>query len=333
MDTQKTFLGGFTALLVVISFLMVVPFIGYILTALILAFILHPLQKRLEIVTGENISAFLIIMLFIAAILAPFGLALNAVIGDATELVNSVGDTSTVDFTEIEDLIFEYTDQDIDLESEIREGLQRFNTIAVGGFSQILDVLTGVAIGLLIMMFSLFYLLKDGNNLKDWLKSVTPVSDDIQDNLYSKASLMTHSVLKGHVLVAIIEGLIGGLGLYLAGVPSYAFWTFIMILLSFIPVVGAFMIWAPASVYLVLAGSPFAGIMLAIYGSTVVSLSDNILRPYLIDKRAEIHPAAILIGVIGGVYVFGAVGLFIGPVIFGFTKTVLEVFTDNYKDL
>jgi len=333
MDTQKSFLGGLAGLLVIISFLMVLPFIGYLLTALILAFVLQPLQERLKPRLGENISAILIIILFVAAILAPFGLALNAVIGDATQLINNIDDTSTIDFSGIEDFISQYTEQEIDFEEEISEGLERFSTIAVGGFSQILDVLTGVAIGLLIMMFSLFYLLKDGKKLKSWLKSVTPVEDSIQDNLYSRASLMTRSVLKGHVLVAIIEGLIGGLGLYLAGVPNYAFWTFIMILLSFIPVIGAFVVWAPAAVYLVLMGEPFAGVMLAIYGATVISLADNILRPYLVDKRAEIHPAAILIGVIGGVYVFGAVGLFIGPVIFGFSKTVLEVFTDNYKDL
>ena len=333
MDTEKTFLGGLTALLVFLSALMVAPFIGYILSSLILAFVLYPVQNKLRPFLGANLSAALIIILFVSAVLAPFALSINAVIGDASDLINDIGDTDTIDISEAEEMIFEYTNQEVDLESEIREGLQRFNTIAVGGFSQILDVLTQAAIGLLIMIFSLFYLLKDGKELKNWLRSVTPVSDSIQDSLYSKASLMTWSVLKGHVLVAVIEGLIGGIGLYFAGVPNFAFWTFIMILLSFIPVVGAFLVWAPASAYLILAGNTGAGVLLAVYGSTAVSLSDNILRPYLVDKRAEIHPAAILIGVIGGVYVFGAVGLFIGPVVFGFSKTVLEVFTDNYQDL
>jgi len=333
MDTEKAFLGGLTTLLVFISALMVAPFIGYILTSFILAFVLRPLQKRLENFLGPNLSASIIILIFVSAILAPFVLSINVVIGDATDLINDVGDTDTIDFSEAEEIIFNYTNQNIDLESEIREGLQRFNEIAVGGFSQILDVLTGVAIGLLIMLFSLFYLLKDGDKLKEWVRSVTPVTNETQDKLYSKASLMTRGVLKGHVLVAVVEGLIGGLGLYLAGVPNFAFWTFIMILLSFIPVVGASLVWAPASAYLVIAGNTSAGILLAVYSSTLVSLSDNILRPYLVDSRAEIHPAAILVGVIGGVYVFGAVGLFIGPVVFGFSKTVLEVFTDNSKDL
>lgn len=333
MDIEKAFLGGLAILLVTISFLMVAPFIGYLLTAMIIAFVLKPAQMRLEPYLGPTLATLVMIVIFVGAILAPFGIALNAVVDDASDLVDSVEDTELLDFSELENLISEHTAHDIDIESELRDALERFTNIAVGGFSQIIDVLTGLAIGLLIMMFALFYLLKDGEKLHDWLKSITPVKPDLQDRLYSKASLMTWSVLKGHVLVAIIEGLIGGLGLYLAGVPNFAFWTFIMILLSFIPVVGAFLVWAPASAYLFLVGEPVAGAFLAVYGLVIVSLADNLLRPYLVDKRAEIHPAAILIGVIGGVYVFGAVGLFIGPVIFGFSKTVLEVFLQDYEDL
>lgn len=333
MDIEKTFLGGLTVVLVLLSFLMISPFIGYLLTALILAFVLNPVQNRLSRYLGPSISAGLVIILFIAAILTPFAISLNAVVGDAGQLIDSIGDTEVFDFTELEELIEEHANQEVDIESELRSGLERFTTIAVGGFSQILDVLTGVAIGLLIMIFALFYLLKDGEKLHKWLKSVTPVSQDLQDQLYSKASLMTWSVLKGHVLVAIIEGIIGGIGLYIAGVPNVAFWTFIMILLSFIPVIGAFLVWAPAAIYLIMLGDVVSGVFLAVYGLIVISLADNLLRPYMVDKRAEIHPAAILIGVIGGVYLFGAVGLFIGPVIFGFSKTVLEVFMKNYEDL
>lgn len=333
MNVEKTFLGALTAILIFISFLMVAPFLGYIITALILAFVLKPAQNRLEKFIPPGISAALLIIIFIAAVIAPFGFAFGAVIGDATEVINSIDETETFNFTELEELILEYTGEEIDVDTEIQKGIERFTNIAVGGLGQLLNVVTSIAIGLLIMLFALFYLLKDGEKLLVWLKSVTPVSKDIQNELYSRASLMTRGVLKGHVLVAIVEGLIGGLGLYLTGVPNFAFWTFIMILLAFIPIVGAFMVWAPAAAYLVITGNVIPGVLLAAYGITIISLSDNILRPYLVDRRADIHPGAILVGVIGGVYVFGAVGLFIGPVIFGFSKTVLEVFMNNHEDL
>lgn len=333
MNMEKGFLAGLSAALIFISFLMAAPFLGYLLTAIIIAFLLDPIQNKLEPYIGPNISSGLVIILFITAIFTPFVLGLNAVIGDATEIANNLENLETVDFTEIEEFIKEYTDQEIDFESEIREVLKDFASIAVGGFSQILNMITGLAIGALITLFAIFYLLRDGDKLYKWLRTVTPMDKDLQDHLYSRVSLMTWSVLKGHVLVAILTGLIGGLGLYIAGIPRVAFWTFIMILLCFIPLIGAFLVWAPASAYLFIINRPFAGAFLFLYGLIVVSLSDNILRPYLVDKRADIHPAAILLGVIGGVYVFGAVGLFIGPVVFGFTKTALEVLMKNYETL
>lgn len=333
MNVEKGFLAGVSGLLIFLSFLMAAPFLGYLLTAIIIAFILNPVQKKLETYLGPNISSVLAIVLFVTAIFTPFVLGLNAVIGDATEIANNIDALETIDFTEIENTIKEYTDQDIDFESEIREILKDFTSIAVGGFSQILNMITSFAIGALITLFAIFYLLRDGDKLYAWMRKVTPMKEGLQDHLYSKASLMTWSVLKGHVLVAIVTGLIGGIGLFIAGVPRVAFWTFIMILLCFIPLIGAFLVWAPASAYLFIIDRPFAGAFLFLYGLIVVSLADNILRPYLVDKRADIHPAAILIGVIGGVYVFGAVGLFIGPVVFGFTKTALEVLMKNYETL
>lgn len=335
MDVEKSFLAILAAFLVFLSFLMLTPFIGYILAAVLLAFVMKPLQKRIEPYTGPNIASALLIILFVAAVLAPFGIAVNAVIGDAQTIVDSVGDTDVPIFSDIEQSIAELIGQDIDLDQELQNVIERFSEVAVGGIAQIIDIVTGLMIGLLVMVFALFYLLKDGEKLHRWLMSVTPVSQEIQDELYAKANFMTRSVLKGHVLVAIIEGLIGGLGLWLAGVPNVAFWTFIMIILCFIPVVGAFLVWAPAALYLFFIGEVNAAIFLTLYGSIVVSLADNLLRPYLVDPRAEIHPGAVLIGVIGGIYVFGAVGLFIGPVVFGFSKTVLDVLMkerDEFRD-
>lgn len=330
MELENVFLGGLSILLLFISFLMASPFLGYLIAALIISFILYPLQVRLRTYIGPNFSSGLLIIIFIGLILTPFVLGLNAVIGDASEIVNNIDRMETIDFTDIEEFITGYTGQEIDIKSELKDTLRSFTSIAVGGFSQIINVISGIVIGGLISIFAIFYILRDGEKLMKWLKDITPVEKELQDELYSKASLMTWSVLKGHVLVAIVTGFIGGLGLYATGIPNVAFWTFIMILLSFIPIIGAFLVWAPASAYLVLIDRPLAALFLFMYGLIIVSLSDNILRPYLVDKRADIHPAAILLGVIGGVYVFGAVGLFIGPVIFGFTKTVVEVLMANY---
>lgn len=309
------------------------PFLGYLLGAVILAFILTPLQSRLSKFIGSSISALGLILLVLLASTVPFAIVISAVAGDARDVAGDIDENRLVDIDDLEDEIERYTGRSIDLEPEIREAFNNFVSLTVGSVSNLLNVLSSIAIGASVMLFALYYLLKDGKDFTRYIKDTVPLPEDITDRLMQKTQKTTWAVIKGHILVAIAQGLIAGVGLWLTGVPNFAFWTFAMILLAFIPIVGAFLVWGPASLYLVSIGQTTAGIILFLYGAIVVGLTDNFLRPLLVDNSAELHPAVILIGVIGGVYVFGAVGLFIGPIIFGVLKAVLEVFKKNYEAL
>jgi len=184
-----------------------------------------------------------------------------------------------------------------------------------------------------LLIFLLYYLLKDGEKFVKWLRDTTPLPSDIQNQLYARVNKTTWAVIKGHVLVAVVQGLIAGLGLAITGVPNYAFWTFIMVILGFIPIIGTVVVWLPAAAYLFAIDRSAAAIFLFLYGMVIVGLTDNILRPIAVDRGSNLHPAVIIIGVIGGVYIFGAAGLFIGPIILGIFKAVLLVFKNNYEDL
>ncbi len=333
MDSQKAFLILLTGLLGFISWLMIKPFLAYVLGAVVLAFILHPLQRRMAPRMGPRITAFILVLLAVFAAVLPVTLATAAIIQDASDLPQDVDQSEIIDTAEIEAKILAYTGQQVDIASAVGSAVNEFSNLAFGSFSRVVNVLTNVSIGITIMMFLLFYFLKDGEKLVGWLKSVTPMPQDIQENLYSRVNRTTWAVIKGHVLVAVTQGLVAGLGLFIAGVPNYIFWTFIMILLGFIPIIGTIIVWGPATVYLFLMGSFEAAVFLLVWGLVVVGITDNIMRPLVVDKSAELHPAAILIGVIGGVYIFGAPGLFIGPIIIGVFKSVLLVFRNNYEDL
>ena len=325
MDQEKLFLSGLAVVLTVLSLMMTVPFLNYLVAGAIIAFALHPLQKKLETRMPSTLSAGLLITSFVLMFAIPFGIGANAVADDARDLLQDIDSGETIDFNTTERYIQEYLGQDVEIEQEIENRLSNATSIIFGGIPDAVNLLTSLALGMIIMTFAMFYLLRDGEALVKWVMDNNPVDRGLQENLVNRASIMTWSVLKGHVLVAIGEALIAGLGLYVTGVNNVAFWTAIMAVLAFIPVIGVFMVWAPASVVLFLQGQELEGIFLFIYGVTVVSASDNIMRPYLVDKRANLHPAVILVGVLGGVLMFGAVGLFIGPVLLGFTKTVLEV--------
>ncbi|PSG98676.1 MAG: AI-2E family transporter [Nanohaloarchaea archaeon SW_7_43_1] len=333
MNERKIFLVLLAFVFGSIAFLMARPFLGYIIGAGLLAFLLHPVHRRVSIHVPDRISGLLVVMLGITVLIVPFIFAAIAVFEDARNLVDDVNRTEVVDTGEIEQRVFELTGREVNIRQNGNQLFQRFTSTTLGGFTEFLRFFTHFAIGITIMVFLLYYLLVDGKQFFEWVKAIIPLSDEIKDSLFNEMRSTSWAVIEGHVLVAIIQGLIAGLGLFLTGVPNYFFWTFIMVLLGFIPIFGTFLIWGPATAYLFLIGDVSNALFLAIYGLVIVSLTDNVIRPFAVDRGSNLHPAVILIGVIGGVYVFGAVGLFIGPITLGIFKSVLLVFKNNYEDL
>lgn len=333
MNDRRGFLLGLILLFGALSALMLRPFLTYILGAMILAFALRLPHHHLKSYTGERISAFLLTISSIVLAVIPLVLVGVAVADDARDVVNSINTTQVVDIDSIEVQLEAITGQELDLQQNMASAVNRFSSETFGGFSRVVNLLTNLGIGLSLMIFLIFYFLKDGKELIQWIKDLSTLPEPIEDNLLAELSNTTSAVMKGHILVAIAQGVIAGIGLAVFGVPNPLFWTFIMVILGMIPIIGTLLIWLPAAVYLLLAGETTSAIMLAVYGVTIVALTDNFLRPMVVDDSADLHPAVIILGVLGGVSVFGAPGLFIGPIIFGVLKSVLSVFIQHYSDL
>jgi|AntRauMinimDraft_3_1070383.scaffolds.fasta_scaffold00031_27 predicted PurR-regulated permease PerM len=333
MNEQRGLILVLIGLLSAVTFMMVEPLLGYFLGAIILGFMMQPMQKKLRRVVGDRISAFLLVIFGILVVVLPILGIGAAVIEDAGNLAEDLEESEAINTTQIEQRLAEYTGQNFDIETSLDSFVSTFTNTTLGGFSQIVTTLTEIAIGVTLLIFLLYYLLKDGEKFVKWLRDTTPLPSDIQNQLYARVNKTTWAVIKGNVLVAVVQGLIAGLGLAITGVPNYAFWTFIMVILGFIPIIGTVVVWLPAAAYLFAIDRSAAAIFLFLYGMVIVGLTDNILRPIAVDRGSNLHPAVIIIGVIGGVYIFGAAGLFIGPIILGIFKAVLLVFKNNYEDL
>lgn len=327
---------GFLLLLILIFgtavSLMLLPFFTYILGATILAFILRKPQFALQKKIGSRPSAALITVSAILLAVLPLLIGGMAVAEDASDLVDNINTSDTLDLGVIEEEIERFTGQEIDLEANLARAVQQFSSATLGSFSRVVNTVANVGIGLSLMLFLMYYLLKDGRGLVTWMKEVSPLPENLEDKLLREVSVTTSAVMKGHILVSIAQGLIAGVGLAIFGVPNYVFWTFIMMILGLLPIIGSMLIWLPASGYLALT-DPISGIMLALYGFIAVGLSDNFLRPMFVESSADLHPALIILGVIGGLVLLGAPGLFIGPVIFGIMKSILTVFMEHYQNL
>lgn len=330
MDARKSFLLVVLAFLLWLSYLMVKPFLGYLVGAALIAFILRPFHRRLKEFISPKPSAFILVFLSIFLAVFPFIFAANAVIEDARDLGGDIDTSNFIDVSSIERQIADLTGREIDISRNLNAGIEQFSDRALGGFSEVLSFLTGLAIGLGLMIFLMYYLVLEGDKLVKWIKEAIPMDPEVEEELFDDIERTTWAVINGHVLVAFLQGILAGIGLFAVGIPNYIFWTFVMILLGFIPIVGTFIVWGPAAAYLFVSGDTVSAVFLAIYGLVVVGITDDVVRAYAVDRKADIHPSVVLIGVLGGVYLFGAVGLFIGPIILGILRSVLLVLKNNY---
>jgi predicted PurR-regulated permease PerM len=333
MNEQRGFILILIGLLTIVTFNMIEPLLGYFLGAIILGFVMHPMQKKLRGRLGDRISSFLLVIFGILVVVLPILGIGAAVIEDATNLAEDLEQSDAINTSQLEQRIKDYSGQDLDIEATIDSMVRTFTDTTLGGVSQIVSTLAEISIGITLLVFLLYYFLKDGEKFVKWFRNTTPLPSDIQDRLYARVNKTTWAVIKGHVLVAVVQGLVAGIGLAVTGVPNYAFWTFIMVILGFIPIIGTVIVWFPAAIYLFVIDRPAAATFLFLYGIVIVSLTDNVLRPIAVDRGSNLHPAVIIVGVIGGVYIFGAAGLFIGPILLGIFKAILLVFKNNYEDL
>lgn len=331
MNVSKGALLLVVATLAVLSLTLVLPYMQYLLLAILLAYIIYPAQARLAPRFGPNASAGLLVVAATLAVVVPFFASLAVVAGDALSLFRAAAE-GEIDLSPFLSSLERYSGG-ADAAELIRTGAQRAGEAFLGYVPQLLGTATHMLIGLGMTIFLLFFFLRDAPSFFRWFRDVLPLPDEVQDALYDHLDDITQAVLMGHILVAVIQGVLAGLGLFATGIPNATFWTFVMILLALIPVIGAFLIWGPACLYLLTLGQTTAAVALFLYSAVVVGLSDDYLRPLLVDRYANVNPSVIVVGVIGGVSAFGFMGLFFGPVIVGALKAALEVFDDYYYDL
>ncbi|MFU8866667.1 AI-2E family transporter [Natronococcus sp.] len=332
MNRSKGYLLVLVTIFAYLSWQLVVPFFQYVLLALLLGFTLFPLQQRLEEYVSPTIAALSLVLLAIVGFIVPFVLVAAVVAEDAANLIQET-DPDDLQIAEIEGLIEEHTGFEVDIVGTAADSAQQIGSIVLDQATAWFSALTSALIGFGLALFLLFYLLKSGDDLMDWIRARTPLPDDVQDDLYDNLNEVTWAVLAGHVLIAVIEGVIAGLGLFAVGIPNAAFWTFIMVILSLVPLIGAPFVWVPASIYLFATGEPVLAVALAIYSAVVVGVADDYLRPLVVDRYADISPAVIILGVLGGIYAFGVMGVFFGPVVVGAFIAVVNVLDENYERL
>ena len=335
MDAERSFLVALVLAFAAVSALFVLPYTQYVLLAILLSYLLYPLQERLAPQVGARPAAAVLISFTTLVVLVPLGALLGVAVRQALALVTALVE-GELGLNEIESFVRARTGFAVDLTNAItsagvdpQEVLSLFDRES--GMA-LLDALSGVLggvstalIGLTVLLFLLYYFLVSGASLLGWLRSVTPLSADTWSALVRQVDRLMWAVLVGNVAVAVVQGVLTGIGFAALGINNAVFWTVVTVVLALLPLIGASVIWLPASGYLFFVGRPVAAALLFAYGALVVSLSDNYLRPMVGGREANLNPALFVLGVFGGLIVFGFMGLFFGPVIVGTLKVLVEL--------
>ncbi|MEF8812863.1 MAG: AI-2E family transporter [Halovenus sp.] len=331
MDRARALLAALAGILIVLAALLVRPFLEFLLLAVLLAYPLRTLQKRLESRIGPRITAGGLVVAVTLAIILPVLWLLRVVVRETTTVIGQIR-RGEITFEEFEAWIQDVTGEEVDVLSAAQTFLRETGIGTVDGALGLFDTVTHMLIGVALTIFLLYYFLKDADRFNEWLRATTPLPPQIHDELRREFDDVVWAVLASHVFIAVVQGFVAGLGLIVLGVPSALFWTVVMIFLAVLPIIGSFLVWGPAAIYLFSIGRPLAGSMLLVYGAIVVSFSDDFLRPFIIDRYTEtrLSPSALILGVIGGIYLLGFIGIFFGPVIIGSLRAVLDVYRREY---
>ncbi|MFB6229331.1 MAG: AI-2E family transporter [Halobacteriales archaeon] len=336
-DRTEALLIVLSGTLLVFTVLLVLPFLQFFLLAVLLAYPLQPIQRRLASLTTPLVSAATLVTVAVLVIVVPSLFVLRRIVLEASNLIERIR-TGEIDIpsvvTDIENRLNREFDVTIDVQDTLQTAAEQANVSAVDSLLGLFETVSHVLIGLGLTVFLLYYLLKDGRKFDRWLHATVPLPERVQQELHDAFEDVMSAVLVSHVFIAVVQGIIAGIGLVVVGIPNPFLWTTVMIVLAIVPIIGSFVVWGPAVVYLVSLDQFLAGAFLFVYGAVVVGLTDDYLRPIVIDRytQTQLNPAIILVGVLGGVFVFGVMGIFFGPIVVGASKATLDVYRKEYVE-
>jgi len=316
--------------LVVLSFFLLKPILLSIVVALILAFVFSPLYdyffRKLK---SENLSAFLVCILLVLLIILPMWFLTPIVIDQSFKVFLA---SQQMDFVTPLKTIFPDLFASEAFSTEVGSIIHSFVTKVTNSLVNILSQLIlnfpTLFLQFIVVFFTFFFVLRDKEIFIDYIKSLLPFSKEIENKLFKSSKDITASVIYGQVIVGILQGLAVGIGFLIFKVPNALFLTLLACLAGIFPIIGTTIIWAPVVIYLLIAGNTFPAFGVAIFGLISSSL-DNLIRPIIVAKRARMHSSLILIGMIGGLFLFGILGFILGPLILAYLLIILEIYRNK----
>jgi len=324
---EKVMTAIIVVALLILSFLILKPIIISIIIGLLLAFVFNPIYVWVHKKTkSKNFSASVIIVFLFLIIIIPAWFLTPLIVDQSIKIIQA---TLQIDIiTPLKNLFPSFFASE-QMTTQLRSVLSSFTTNIANSITNSLTNLLlnfpTLSLQLLVVLFTLFFVMRDEEDVSDYIKSLLPFPKEVEQKIFKHSADITKSVLYGQIVIGFLQGIITGIGLILFGVPNALFLTLIAVLMGVLPILGTPIVWVPAAIYMFMAGNNLSGWGIVVFG-IIASTIDNILRPIFVSKMTKMHSAVVLISMIGGLFFFGVIGLILGPLVVAYLLIVLELY-------
>jgi len=325
-----------TAIALYVCWLMLKPFIGVLEWAVVLAIVFYPVHKRLaKRISRRGLSAFISSLLVILIVLLPLTFLTVALTNELSNAarnlpqhVNQLMESQPPVIGRVSRWIQDHLAIETQRSQEfVAAQLENAGAVLVG---QSLGIMGNILSGFLktfFVIFTMYYFFRDGAKIVAALPAALSLRTNQSDAIITRATEVISAGVYGVVTIAAIQGLLGGLAFWVLGVPSPILWGVLMTFVCMIPIAGSFFIWLPLAIYLMITGHWTKAILLVLWGALIISTIDNFLRPKLIKNQTKLHELFVFFSVLGGMRLFGLLGIILGPVVLAITIGLINTFS------
>lgn len=319
---------------------MIAPLHGAVLWAVVAAVLFSPLFRRFRARLGDrsNLAAMATLAVIVVIIILPLTLVIGTLVAEASIVYQRI-QAGELNLGAYAQRVFDT------MPSWASHFLDRFGLSSLGAFKERFSAglsetskvvaVQAVRLGqntfnfflnLFVMLYLLFFFLRDGDEICRRIRGAIPLAKEDQRALFERFTVVIRATVKGNMAIALLQGSLGGLIFWILGLKPALLWGALMTILSLVPAVGSAVIWAPVAIYLLATGEVARGVVLLLFGTLVISLVDNLVRPMLVGKDTKMPDYLVLLSTLGGIAAFGINGFVIGPVVASLFISVWDIF-------
>ncbi|MGC8929058.1 MAG: AI-2E family transporter [Candidatus Woesearchaeota archaeon] len=324
----------FALALFILIFLMLIPYTKTIIASATIAYIFYPLYKKLlKLIKNKSLTSLFMLIIVFMIVIVPLFLIFANLISEGkrvySDFKSQVIEVQTLNFMEKLNLSERFSF--INFEKIIEQISANFQKVLFSLTSKVLTAIPNLLLHLFIGLFAMFFFFKDGEVMITKFKEILGLPKHHHDFLSKEVSDMVYSTIYGNIIVALIQSIAALIGYFIFGVKTPVLFGVLTFFVSVLPYVGAPLVWFPISALMIVEGllfnSPkfYNGIGLMLWGFFIVSTIDNITKPKIIGDKAKLHPLLVLLGIIGGIRVFGFIGIIIGPVACALASAIIKL--------